>query len=150
MTGFAGTMFESGATPALEQAMQFHELRHRLVLSNVANSDTPGYRRIDLDEARFQRALGDAIAARDRGADGAFATARGAIVPAAGRGGFRPGSTIPLPGNEGPLRHDENDVSLEREMALLARNAGRYTAYSALLAKTFQQIGAAIAGRPLE
>ena len=50
----------------------------------------------------------------------------------------------------GPLRHDGNDVSVEREMALVAKNAGEYSAYSALLRKGFRQIRAAITGRPEE
>lgn len=150
MTNVVAGMFEMGAAPALEHAMRFAEMRHRLILSNVANADTPGYLRQDGDLARFQRVLADALEARDRGARGGFARRPELSAPEIHRRGFAPGSTPPFPGVDGPLRHDENDVSIEREMALLAHNAGRYTSYSALLGKAYRQISAAIAERPGE
>ena len=148
MTSFTGTMFDMGATPALEQAMRFAETRHRLILSNIANADTVGYRRQDLDSTRFQQVLGRALDERDRHHPGTFIMREEVLAARYHRGGFRPWTNLPYPGTDGPLRHDENNVSLEREMAHLAMNAGRYTTYAGLLDKIFTQIRSAISERP--
>jgi hypothetical protein len=46
------------------------------------------------------------------------------------------------------VRHDENDISPEREMAALAMNAGKFSRDAALLRKMFGQLRAAIAEKP--
>ena len=52
------------AVPLLEQAAAFGERRHEVLTGNVANIDTPNYRRKDLPAAEFQKALKSAISAR--------------------------------------------------------------------------------------
>ena len=54
-------------------------------------------------------------------------------------------TTLPF---EGPTRHDENNVSMEREMSILAMNAAKYTSMSSLLRKELNQLRAAITERP--
>ena len=71
-------------------------------------------------------------------------------TPVNSRGGVLPGRRMPYMEYEGPLRHDGNNVSMEREMALLAQNAGKYSTHSTLLRKAFRQIRAAITERPGE
>ncbi|MEE8143575.1 MAG: flagellar basal body rod protein FlgB [Planctomycetota bacterium] len=150
MSEYFGTLFQLGSVPVLEQSMMFVEARHRLVLSNIANADTPNYRRQDLDDGRFKRDLADAIAKRDHWHPGAFIMRDTARTPVSTRGGVLPGMRILHMDSEGPLRHDANNVSMEREMALMAQNAGRYTTYSNLLRKAFRQMKAAISERPGE
>ena len=150
MNEYVGTMFNLGAVPGLEHAMQFTEARHRLVLSNLANADTPGYRRQDLDDSRFKRNLAEAIDRRQNRHPGAFVLRDNGRIPVSSRGGVLPGRRIIHMDYEGPLRHDSNNVSPEREMALLAQNAGRYTTYADLLRKAFSQMKAAIVERPGE
>ena len=50
--------------PLLEQTAAFGERRHEVLVGNVANVDTPGYRRQDLDEEGFMAALKSAVEAR--------------------------------------------------------------------------------------
>ncbi len=147
MSEYVGTLFQLGSTPILEQAMQFNEARHRLILSNVANSDTPDYRRQDLDQVRFNEMLGDAVRARDEEHPGSFYLRADARVPVSDPYSFMPGKWFRDHRNDGPLRHDGNDVSVEREMALLAQNAGAYQTYAQLLAKNYGQLRAAITER---
>ena len=111
-------MFSFGGIPFLERGLYFASERHRLILDNIANADTPGYRRKDLDPEAFRRTL----AAAGRGED---------------------------PGREGMLRHDGNNVDLERELALLARNAIHHNELAALLRKAFEEIRMAVAERPI-
>lgn len=147
MTALLGWMFEKGSAPILEQSMNFTEARHRLILSNVANADTPHYRRLDLDTEGFGRALDDAIRSRRDHHPGRFEMTPDLRVPTDDRGSYLPGRWIHTAEHEGPLRHDNNNVSLEREMALLAQNAGGYRRAAGLLRKQYSQIRAAIAGR---
>ncbi len=150
MSGYVGTLFQMGAVPVLEHAMAFTEARHRLVLSNIANADTPHYRRQDLDVKGFHRNLARAIGRRDRSHPGAFIMRDDGRTPVSSRQATLAGRRVLSIDHEGPLRHDDNNVSLEREMALLAQNAGTYTTYSNLLRKAYRQLRAAITERPAE
>jgi len=128
-----------GAMPALERALSFSEKRHRLILENVANAETPGYRRKDLDVASFRESLRRAC-----GSDGAEVPAPASWALA------RPGAGGEEVPRQGALRHDGNDVNVELEMALLARNAMHYNAMATLLKKSFDQVKGAISERPLQ
>ena len=147
MTALLGWMFEKGSTPILERTMDFTEARHRLILSNVANADTPHYRRLDLDKKGFTRVLDDAIRSRREYHPGRFEMQHDLRVPTDDRGSYLPGRWFKTGAHEGPLRHDNNNVSLEREMAILAQNAGAYRRAAGLLRKQLSQIRAAIAER---
>ena len=63
------------------------------------------------------------------------------------RRGFRPKSHYPFPGTDGPLRHDQNNVSLEREMVLMTKNSGAYRTYARLLDKQWGKMRASISER---
>ena len=122
MSSWIEGMFRAGALPAMEQSIRFAEARHRLVLHNVANADTPNYRRKDLDVGLFHRTLSSETARIEEAREPRDAA--------------------------GVLRHDGNDVSLEMELALLARNAAQHNRMATLLAKSLGQIRQAIAERP--
>ena len=133
-------LFTGGALPASEAGLRFASARHRLVLENIANADTPGYRRKDLDVGAFQEAL---RAMRSGGAD--------CVPPAAlkllrdPRNGAQGelGSAA-----RGILRHDGNDVNAEMELALLSRNGTYHNQMASLLRKQLEEIRMAIAERP--
>ena len=95
----------------------------------------------------FNRVLGDAIRSRRENHPGRFEMASDLRVPTDDRGHLLPGRWIPTSKHEGPLRHDNNNVSLEREMAILAQNAGSFRRAAGLLRKQLGQIRAAIAER---
>ncbi len=95
---------------ALERAMQGASLRHEALASNLANVNTPGYRRQDVD---FHSAL---QAAMPFGTDALAATPISAEVdPAA------------------PMRPDGNSVDVDAEAANLAQNALEYEALAQVL-----------------
>lgn len=133
-------IFSGGATPALERAISFAGARHRLILDNIANADTPGYRRKDLDVGAFRESLRAAC-----GASGG-----GEPAPAAGPWPEarldRRGAAGELP-REGILRHDGNDVNVEMELAILSKNASYHNQMAALLRKSFEMVKAAISER---
>ena len=58
------TLLAPTSVPLLEQAAAFGERRHEVLAGNVANVDTPHYRRQDLDADGFLSSLRAAIDAR--------------------------------------------------------------------------------------
>ncbi|MFL6451185.1 MAG: flagellar basal body rod protein FlgB [Bryobacteraceae bacterium] len=90
--------------------------RQKVVASNIANADTPGYKTQDLD---FQSALQSATSA------------------------FQPTPTE-VAGLR--VKNDGNNVSLDRESRLLSENAMRFTIASNLLKSQLKVVRMAIDG----
>lgn len=104
-----------GISDNLEKYMDVLSARQKLVASNIANVDTPGYRTKDLSfEAEFANQLNHA-------------------GPPAGQeiSGLR-------------TKNDGNNVSLDRETRLLAENSIRFSAASNLLKGQFRVLKTAI------
>jgi len=59
-------LLNSTAVPLLEQVVRFSEQRHKVLVGNIANIDSPGYKPRDLPVEKFQQALHDAMAASER------------------------------------------------------------------------------------
>lgn len=100
----------------LDQYMTLVSVRQKLVASNVANADTPGYKTQDID---FESELANA-------ANGAAPLVN--TVP-----GLR-------------VKNDGNNVDLDREARLLAENALRFSVASNLLRSQLKTVRMAIEG----
>ena len=128
-------LFDNTVIPLLEQVTAFTGARHRVLLSNIANAATPGYRARDLSEKDFQRLLRDAVEAwrRDPGKgfnlrnDDAFHVA-----------------AAPDAGPPGP---DGNNVDLERQTVHLIENTLRHNTALELMRKQFALIQTALRER---
>jgi flagellar basal-body rod protein FlgB len=103
-----------------EKMLDFAALRQKVIANNVANVNTPGFRRSDVEFAdELDRVL------RDKGI--------------AGLKGLRLKVTQP---NETAFRNDGNNVSMEKEMATLTVNTMMYKVYAQMLQRKFRQIDA--------
>lgn len=104
---------------ALESALRGVSARHETILNNLANLETPGYRRQDVvfrDELRRALTYNDKlqpVRTHERHLTPA--------IPALGSGNVLQPRRITSPGT--PLRADGNTVSPDQEMALLSANA---------------------------
>ncbi len=103
-----------GIAAKLEHYMDLLAARQRLVASNIANLDTPGYKTRDID---FRHEF----LARVRGE-------RPAVIEVEGLS----------------EKNDGNNVSLDREARLLAENALRFSVASSLLRGEIQLLRKAI------
>jgi flagellar basal-body rod protein FlgB len=103
-------------TDSLEQYMDLVSLRQKLVASNIANADTPGYKTQDLD---FQSSFRSAL---DGGSP----------------------ETVQVTGLK--TKNDGNNVDLDREARLLAENAMRFSVASNLMHSAISQVKEAISG----
>ncbi len=104
-------IFNTTTIPALEQTLTFAQRRHELLAGNLANFDTPDYRTRDLDIGDFQNALAESIdTARQPAAQSVSPTTRDDIYAG------------PRAATEQVVFHDGSDVSMEHQVAELAKN----------------------------
>lgn len=103
-------------TALMQKALDGAWLRHEVLAENVANSETPGYRRQDAD---FRTALAKAVEPRVT-----LLTTSGRHVDSRGSGGIR------VTQDEGWITPDGNGVDMDREMAEVSANAMYYAAVS--------------------
>lgn len=102
------------------QALTLRSERQRLLASNIANADTPGFQARDMD---FARALREATS---QGAQsGALVTSqRGHIAPAAGARS----ESQKMYATAAQTNLDSNTVDMDRERANFADNSVKYEA----------------------
>lgn len=102
------------------QALTLRAERQRLLASNIANADTPGYQARDMNFARALREATGEVAT-----NGALqATQRGHIAPLAGARG-ESGKEYAL---QSQTSLDSNGVDMDRERASFADNSVKYEA----------------------
>jgi flagellar basal-body rod protein FlgB len=105
----------------LETATRAEGLRQQAIASNVANMNTPGYRRIDIN---FEKVLSEAIQKGENGntdkLDIEFVQTKNA-----------------------PINEFGNDVNLDKEVGEMTKNTLKHRAYSMLLKKKYQQMDTA-------
>ena len=129
---FIERLINQGNGPLAENVLKFTAARHQLLLENVANVSTPGYRHKDLDVAKFQQQLRDRVQLRQVGAPGSI-----------GFGDVSGEQTE----TTGLLFHDENNRSMEQLMADGAKNALLHNMVVELLRKQFSSLEAALRER---
>jgi flagellar basal-body rod protein FlgB len=110
----------------LEKAVSGASLRHKAILNNIANTNTPGYKRIDVD---FKTSLKTFL---DKGIDGKSLKELESVS-----------ADIKREENTS-LRTDGNNVDIEREMALLAKNSLEYDYYMSLLSRKMRMVKSVI------
>ena len=102
------------------QALTLRSERQRLIASNIANADTPGYVARDFD---FARALREAAAGGASGFKLADNAALSAHLPGRGGDGREPRLNYAAPSQ---TNLDGNSVDMDRERASFVDNALRY------------------------
>ena len=101
-------------TDSLERYMDLLSARQKIVASNIANADTPGFKTKDLDfQSEFESALS--------GSQPQSAEVTGL-----------------------PVKNDGNNVSLDREARLLAENALRFNLATSLIKGQIHMVKEAI------
>ena len=145
------SLFRSSTIPILEQVVNFTEARHGVLAGNIANLDTPGYKTRDLSPALFQERLKDAIESR-----------REPPTPAYQPQGFGLSSTTTSSRRaerelkafrkvqesmKSILRHDEGDVSMERQINEIVKNQQQHNLAINIMSAQFRLLRAAITER---
>ena len=104
------------------QALQLRSERQRLIASNIANADTPGYIARDMDFAKTLKAATGALPAAS-----AIATSHAGHI-GAGAAGLSGGTVQAelLYATPAQTNLDRNSVDMDRERASFADNAIKY------------------------
>jgi flagellar basal-body rod protein FlgB len=122
-------IFQSPNDRALRMLLETAEAKQTALASNIANVETPGYKRVEVSRT-FTDQLKKVLA--------------GAPTPA---GGMHPAivqdTTAPS------VRADGNTVQLDRELMEMSKNAADYETLTQLTAGSFRLLKSAITGNPI-
>jgi flagellar basal-body rod protein FlgB len=102
----------------IEAGIKAEALRQKAIANNVANLETPGYRRIDV---KFEELLAKSL-------DSSGSVDLSKLEPQI----YRPRQT--------PVKSNGNDVTLENEVGAMIKNSLRYTTFIRLLNKKYKAI----------
>lgn len=124
MSGITGPTID-----AVETAMRFRVARQSLLSGNIANADTPGYRRFDLELDRLQMTTPmRRTDARHLGAGG------------------EAGNDWKVERGEFGHRPDRNGVDLDNELIEMSRNAGAFVQQAEVLSRLLSLRRIAVTG----
>lgn len=121
-------IFASQNYQAAQSLLDVAAERHKVMAGNLANADTPGYQRLDID-ASFESALSAQIAS------GQVEALQPSDIIVSAEKGLQ--ATSP----------DGNNVSSDRELMLINENALRYEMLGQFVSSSLRQLEVAITGR---
>lgn len=128
-------------TDVLAAALRGHDARNAALANNIANAETPGYRRLDVS---FEAALAEAVDS-DRAAR--RPDPRVPELPARPLNEVAESSPSVRSIDTTVVRADASNVDPDDEMAQLAANQLAHQTVTSLLDKRFSQFRTAILGR---
>lgn len=147
-------LITSLTSQVMNKALDGLSKRHKAIASNLANVDTPGYRRRDVS---FESALNQAIQG-SKSKSGGTAPASNDI-PLAMRATDSRHFAInhvatsvdqvqaeDITSEDVAFRNDGNAVDVETEMVQLAKNTGKYTALTNLEGRSMRSLRSVISG----
>jgi flagellar basal-body rod protein FlgB len=106
----------------IDAGIKAETLRQKAIANNIANLETPGYRRVDV---KFEELLAKCLRSSEDFDLGEIE----ALI-------YRPKQT--------PVKSNGNDVNLETEIGQMIKNTFRHKAYVRLLGKKYKQIDMAM------
>ncbi|TFE24434.1 flagellar basal body rod protein FlgB [Cohnella luojiensis] len=113
-------VLSGAAFQRLENAMNAATMRHRVISNNIANVDTPYYKRSDV---AFEEMLAQAIGGQgNRGLPGKLTNSRHIPI----NGSYPSPAPQVITDESTAINNNRNNVDMDKEMALLAENQLRY------------------------
>lgn len=132
---------QSPATAVLRKNLDAQAARQRAHAQNIANAETPGYRRVAVD---FEEQLKEVL---DQGNPGTLKTSDPRHIASSGNSGL---ADLSAKTRIEPLSEEGtgvNGVDMEREMAEMAETQLRYIASLELLKRRYTGLKTAIKGQ---
>jgi|YelNatPaOPRAMG01_1025707.scaffolds.fasta_scaffold01414_13 flagellar basal-body rod protein FlgB len=123
------SLFDRSRIPLLEKALDAYALKNKVIASNIANIETPNYRRVDV---AFEKELNQAIE-----------QSKSDVNLSENVKGVEPQIEID---KSKALASGANNVDIDEEMAELAKNQLRFQMAARLMSQTFQLIDKSITG----
>jgi len=117
----------------LESALSAASLRHKVISNNIANVNTPGFKRSDVVfEDKLAEAMGQSSALLSRTNSRHLSASQDDFTPSI------------VTDSSTSMRSDGNNVDIDSEMANLAKNNIFYEAVATVLSKYFSTLNSAI------
>ncbi|MGV3605079.1 MAG: flagellar basal body rod protein FlgB [Planctomycetaceae bacterium] len=132
-------LFQSTNIPALAESVNFAQARHNVLVGNVANANTPGYRVRDLSVETFQQKLKEAIE---------MSQTRGEPI-SPGIRQSRSGDPLREVRSEltNILYHDDTNIDMEKQVAEISKNQFLHSFALTVMNDQFQLLQTAISER---
>ena len=109
----------------LEKMLDVSSVKHKVIANNIANVNTPGYKKMDVSFAdQLEKALNESSVNK-------FDALQPKIV-------------ISKEDTSETVRNDGNNVDMDKEVSSLVKNTLSYNIYTQLLSKKFEDIKSAI------
>ncbi len=109
----------------LEKMLDVSAIKHKVIANNIANINTPGYKRMEVSFAdQLEKVIKNTSMNK-------FDTLQPKIV-------------IAEKGGDATVRNDGNNVDMDKEISSLMKNTLSYNTYSQLLAKKMELVKSAI------
>ena len=128
-----------GTFPLLEKALDLRSLKHNVIVSNIANKDTPNYKAFDLIvEEELEKVMGTGKEL------GLKKTHQGHLS-----GGTVGGGAVKLKMDDTSqisLKRDGNTVDIDTEMAKLSENSLMYDSLAQIISRKFKGLKDVIQG----
>jgi len=129
----------SGTIPLLEKTLDLRSIKHNLIISNVANIDTPNYKAFDIIiKEELEKAMGAEKNIKLEKTRSGHLTGKESYL-----GNVKSGATGD---QQFSLRFDGNSVDIDREMANLSENNLMYNALAQIISKKFEGLKNVIKG----
>ena len=133
------SLLDSTTIPALAETLQFAQARHTVLLGNLANIHTPGYRTRDLSTSVFQQRLKEALAENQRRGE---SLSPGIVTRDADDPMRRVHDSL-----ANILYHDETNIDLEKQVAEITKNQFLHNFALTVMTDQFQLLQSAISER---
>lgn len=132
-------LFQTNIMVSLKKSLDATLLRHEIIANNIANVDTPGYKRVDVT---FKEALKEAL---NKDAFRGVRTNQKHIPI----GPPTLDEVKPRVYRETDLffRNDRNNVDIDVEMGELSKNSINYSTLTRLLSEKYSRLETSISGR---
>lgn len=131
-------IFSTLTIQTLTKALDSTALNQTLLANNIANVNTPGYKR---SEVVFKEKLKQALSKEEK----SLTQTHPLHLPLSTNvSQIDPGIELDA---ESSMRWDGNNVDIDREMAKLSHNTMEFNAFSTLLKRNFANLRTAIEGR---
>ena len=132
-------IFKSTTIPVLQEVIGFAQARHEVLVGNVANVNTPGYRGRDLSVETFQQRLRDAIDAQHETGStlspGQISKQRDTAMQEVRD------STRAI------LYHDGTDIGMEQQVLEISKNQYMHNMAISIMGTQFRMLQTAISER---
>ncbi|MHC1746194.1 MAG: flagellar basal body rod protein FlgB [Negativicutes bacterium] len=120
----------------MEKALSASGLRNQVISNNIANVNTPGFKRSDVE---FEGILAQALDNKNR-----LSLTSTNVQHLSGNGGTTGTTPTIHTSSENTMRIDGNNVDIDAEMANIAKNTIYYNAIAHQLSRYFSNLKSAI------